>query len=97
MNQIIEAVVDQTGNIQIPENFHEELGLAPGKKWRVERHKDGELSLHPVLSEESPLVYENGVLVFNGTVDDEVAKNWLAIINSHRERPLFPNEDGDKL
>ncbi len=95
MDQIIEAVVDQTGNIQIPEPFHEALGLVPGKKWVVQQHSDGELSLRPVLSAESPLEYENGVLVFNGKVDDEVAKNWLAIINNHRERPLFRNENDD--
>ncbi len=84
MEQIIEAVVDQTGNIQIPETFHEELGLVPGKKWRVEQHSGGELPLRPVSSEESPLEYENGVLVFNGKVEDDVAQNWLAIIN-HKE------------
>lgn len=88
MEQIIEAVVDQTGNIQIPETFHEELGLAPGKKWRVERQPDGELSLQPI-AEEPPLAYENGILVFTGKVDEDVAKNWLAIVNSNRERPLF--------
>ena len=94
MAQIIEAVVDQIGNIQIPEPFHEELGLVPGKKWVVKQHSDGELSLRPI-SSTSPLEYENGVLVFNGKVDAEVAQNWLAIINSHRERPLFRDEDDD--
>lgn len=96
MEQIIEAVVDETGNIHIPETFHEELGLLPGKKWRVERQPGGELSLQPV-TEASPLVYENGILVFNGKVDEEVANNWLAIINSHRERPLFRAEDDEAL
>lgn len=58
MEQIIEAVVDQTGS-----------------------------------AEESPLVYEKGILIFNGKVDDDVAENWLAIINSQRERPLFQCEN----
>ncbi len=90
MDQVIEAVVDQAGSIQIPSSFHAELGLVPGKKWVVEQHSSGELSLRPALS--SPLEYQNGVLVFNGKVDDEVAQNWLAIVNSNRERPLFRDE-----
>jgi bifunctional DNA-binding transcriptional regulator/antitoxin component of YhaV-PrlF toxin-antitoxin module len=96
MEQIIEAVVDDAGHIQIPENFHEELGLSPGKKWRVERQQGGELSLQP-LTEAAPLEYENGILVFNGKVDEEVAKNWLAIVNSNRERPLFCTEADETL
>ncbi len=90
MDQIIEAVVDQAGSIQIPASFHAELGLVPGKKWVVEQYSSGELSFRPTV--ESPLEYENGVLVFNGKVDDEVAQNWLAIVNSNRERPLFRDE-----
>lgn len=97
MGEIIEAVVDETGNIHIPESFHAALGLVPGKKWLVESRADGELALHPVEPEESKLVRENGVLVADGKITDEVANNWLAIINSHRERPLFRNDNDEGL
>ena len=93
MDQIIEAVVDQIGNIQIPESFHRELGLVPGKKWVVEHQPNGDLSLHSVQAGETQLVRENGILIADGQVDDDVAKNWLSIINSNRENLLFRDED----
>ena len=93
MDQIIEAVVDQIGNIKIPESFHRELGLVPGKKWVVEHQPNGDLSLHSVQAGETQLVSENGILIADGQVDDDVAKNWLSIINSNRENLLFRDED----
>lgn len=38
------------------------------------------------------LLRENGILIATGQIDDEVAKNWLSIINSNRERSLFSDE-----
>jgi hypothetical protein len=97
MNQIIEAVVDQIGNIKIPKTFHDELGLIPGKKWVVEHQSNGDLSLHPVPTEHTQLIRKNGVLVATGEIDEEVAKNWLSIINSNRERDLFRDESDEGL
>ena len=96
MSQLIEAVVDQIGNIQIPEPFHRELGLVPGKKWIVKHQPNGDLSLQAVQTEETQLVREKGILVANGQIDDDVANNWLSIINSNRESPLFhEHEEAD--
>lgn len=97
MSQIIEAVVDQIGNIKIPESFHDKLGLVPGKKWVVTHQSNGDLSLHSIPVEETQLVREKGILVANGQIADEVAKNWLSIINNNRERDLFHDDAEDGL
>ena len=52
----------------------------------------GDSSTHKIQDSKTILLRENGILIATGQIDDEVAKNWLSIINSNRERSLFSDE-----
>ena len=47
----------------------------------------------PIQSGETKLVRENRILVATGQLDDDVAQNWLTIINDNRERNLLNDDD----
>lgn len=49
-------------------------------------------SINKIQDLKTLLLRENGILIATGQIDDEVAKNWLSIINSNRERSLFSDE-----
>ena len=115
MSQLIEAVVDQSGVMQIPKEILEELEFEPGSKLFFELSDNGEVKLrkssvgahlvnkggvrvirgipsneiHNALERdreermETQLVRDSGILVADGQVDDDVAKNWLAILRDN--------------
>lgn len=66
----METRVDRFGRVLIPKEVRDELGLEAGTVLRVERG-DRELRLSPVSGE--PLSHEDGVLVYSGTADGELA------------------------
>lgn len=75
----MEAVLDKFGRIVIPKQVRDDLGLSPGAILRVEEAEEG-IVLKPVPGH-SPLVVEDGVLVFTG----EVAGDLERVVQRDRE------------
>jgi len=66
----MEATLDKFGRIVIPKQVRDDLGLIPGSVLKIEE-RDKKIVLKP-LAESSPLVVEDGILVFTGEVEGEI-------------------------
>jgi len=75
----MEATLDKFGRIVIPKQVRDDLGLSPGAVLRVEEAGEG-IVLKPVPGQ-SPLIVEDGVLVFTG----EVAGDLERVVQWDRE------------
>lgn len=101
MEQICEVVIDQAGNIKLPDELLLDAGLRPGSKITIQRDAQGELRLRPQslsadVSEEGPpieLVEENGHLFLRGVKPFDVDK----MIEEERETRLNELMEGIKL
>lgn len=83
-----EIVVDQFGNVQIPETILMQLGLGPGRRLVIETSEEGSIKLSPVseedhsasppVSETEPteprLVEKNGILVLQADTAQDTIK-----------------------
>ena len=67
----MEAIVDELGRIVIPREVRDDLGLSPGSVLRVVE-KDRTILLEPVTEDSAGLVWKDGVLVFDGTPEDDL-------------------------
>lgn len=65
------VTIDRLGRILIPKAMRDAHGLGPGARVRIEESAAG-LVLSPE-REEPPVVYERGVLVFNGNPAGDLA------------------------
>ena len=68
----MEAILDKFGRIVIPKQVRDDLGLSPGAVLRVEEAGEG-IVLKPVPGQ-SPLIVEDGVLVFTGEVAGDLER-----------------------
>jgi AbrB family looped-hinge helix DNA binding protein len=66
----MEAILDKFGRILIPKQVRDDLGLSPGSVLKLEE-RDEEIVLKPV-TERSPLVLEDGILVYTGEVEGDL-------------------------
>jgi AbrB family looped-hinge helix DNA binding protein len=67
---VMEAILDKFGRILIPKQVRDDLGLSPGSVLKLEE-RDEEIVLKPV-TERSPLVLEDGILVYTGEVEGDL-------------------------
>ncbi len=78
----METTLDRFGRVVLPKQIRDSLGLEAGAVLRVEQGP-GEIRLTPV--EEKPsLVWEDGLLVFAGEVEGDLA----GIVRRQREERL---------
>jgi AbrB family looped-hinge helix DNA binding protein len=85
---MIQVVLDQAGKVEIPAEIRQKLNLIAGAKLMVDSTDKGEITM--TLSPEEPeLVNVDGVWVVNTEIDEDIAKNWLEIINQNRERRIY--------
>lgn len=82
----MEAVLDEFGRIVIPQQVRDDLGLSPGSVLRLEERNE-EIVLRPV-TERSPLVLEDGILVFTGEVEGDL-ETALQRARNDRSRKLL--------
>jgi AbrB family looped-hinge helix DNA binding protein len=66
----METTLDDFGRIEIPKQMRDDLGLSPGSVLKIEKRNE-EIVLKPV-TESSPLILMNGVLVFVGEVEGDL-------------------------
>jgi len=78
----MEAAIDRFGRIVIPKRLRDALGLVPGSIVRIREHEHS-IVLDP-LDDETPLEYEDGVLVFTG----EVVGDLTDVVRQDRERRI---------
>ena len=71
MSQIIEATVDQSGLIQLPQAILEELEFEPGNKLYFELSENGEVKLRKA-SSPARLVIKDGIKVIRGIPAHEI-------------------------
>jgi AbrB family looped-hinge helix DNA binding protein len=85
---MIQVVLDQAGKVEIPAEIRQKLNLIAGAKLMVDSTDKGEITM--TLSPEEPeLVNVDGVWVVNTEIDEDIAKNWLEIVNQNRERRIY--------
>lgn len=79
----METTIDKFGRIVIPKSVRESFNLMPGEHLIIEIYKEGIL-LKPITGE-TRVISEEGLLVLDGTVPDNVDTKDL-IVKSRKER-----------
>lgn len=80
----METTLDKFGRIVIPKKIRDNLGLTPGVIIKIE--SDGkEVVLKPLI-EESPVEYQDGVLIFLGEATGNIEEQVNVMRNDRLEK-----------
>lgn len=79
----MKTTIDRFGRLVVPKNIREKLGLKPGVEIEIEE-QESEIVIRQV-EHESPLRFEDGVLVFAGTATGDLAES----VRRHREERML--------
>lgn len=82
MTETLQIAIDNAGNITIPAELKNRLGLKPGMAFIVELDNNGEMHLR-LQSSEPELINKGGVLVVTSHAEDDLSD---AVANSREER-----------
>jgi AbrB family looped-hinge helix DNA binding protein len=85
---MIQVVLDQAGKVEIPAEIRQKLNLNAGAKLLIDSTDSGEITM-TLSSEEPELIQVDGVWVVNTEIEEDVARNWLEIVNQNRERRIY--------
>jgi len=78
----MKTTIDRFGRIVVPKEMRKRFGLAPGVQVQIDEH-DQEIVIRQV-SERSPLLVEDGVLVFDGEAVGDLP-SWVRKVRKDRD------------
>lgn len=78
----MKTTIDRFGRIVVPKEMRKRFGLVPGAQVRIDEH-DEEIVIRQV-SERSPLVVEDGLLVFDGEAAGDLT-SWVRKVREDRD------------
>jgi AbrB family looped-hinge helix DNA binding protein len=69
----VKTTIDRFGRLVVPKDIREKLGLKPGVEIEIEE-QESEIVIRQV-EHESPLLFEDGVLIFAGTAAGDLVES----------------------
>lgn len=78
----MKTTIDRFGRIVVPKEMRKRFGLVPGAQVRIDE-QDEEIVIRHV-SERSPLVLEDGLLVFDGEAAGDLI-SWVSKVREDRD------------
>jgi AbrB family looped-hinge helix DNA binding protein len=78
----VKTTIDRFGRLVVPKDIRDRLGLKPGVEIEI-KEQESEIVIRQV-ERESPLHFEDGILVFAGTATGDLTES----VRSHRKERI---------